>query len=132
RSLIMKFWANRKWMMGGLIVSLCINLFLLGGIFGGHFHAPWGKPGKMPGILMATVPPDLKPVIREKFKESGPAGKAEHDALKQEMEAKRFRVADALAAEPFDPARLTAELGELGQTATNMLGRAHRRISEIA
>jgi uncharacterized membrane protein len=121
-----------KWLLGGIIVSLCLNLFLLGGIFGGHFHAPWGKPGRMPGVIMATVPPELKSVIREKFKESSPEAKAERGALKQEMDGKRMRVADALAADPFDPARLEAELTELEQTATSMLSRAHRRIAEIA
>lgn len=124
--------AKRKWLLGALVVSLCVNLFLIGGIFGGHFHAPWAKPGKMSGVIMATVPPELKSVIRDKFKASSPANKAEREALRQEMEGKRLRVADALAAEPFDPARLEAELGGLEQTATGMLARAHRRISEIA
>lgn len=121
-----------KWLLGGIIVSLCLNLFLLGGMFGGHFPAPWGKPGRMPGVIMATVPPELKSVIREKFKESGPESKSEREALKQEMDGKRMRVADALAAEPFDPVRLEVELTELEQTASNMLSRAHRKIAEIA
>jgi uncharacterized membrane protein len=128
----MQIAARRRWLLGALIVSVCVNLFLIGGMFGGHFHAPWAKPGRMPGVIMATVPPELKSVIREKFQASSPASKAERDALKQEMEGKRLRVADALAAEPFDPTRLEVELSELEQTATGMLARAHRRISEIA
>jgi len=123
---------RRHWLLGGLIVSLCVNLFLLGGMFGGHFGAPWHEPRKGPGIILSTVPPELKSVIREKFKSAGEASRAEREALKQEMEAKRLRIADALAAEPFDPARLDAELIDLGVTANAMLDRAHRRISEIA
>lgn len=124
--------ARKKWLLAALIVSLCANLFLLGGIFGGHFPPPWGKPERMPGLIMMTVPPELKDTIKEKFKASSPEAKAQRRALKDEMDAKRLRVADALAAEPFDPARLQAELDQLEGTATSLLMRGHRRITEIA
>ncbi|TDQ84543.1 putative membrane protein [Dongia mobilis] len=123
---------KRRWLLGGLIASLCLNLFLLGGIFGGHFGAPWGGPPRGHGIIMSTVPPELKSVIRDRFKEMGEGSRAERDAMKQEMAAKRQQVADALAAEPFDSTRLEAELAELGVSATAMLERAHHRIAEIA
>lgn len=123
---------RKRWLLGGLIVSLCVNLFLLGGIFGGHFPGPWGKHGRFPGVIMATVPPDLKPVILEKFKASSAESKAERNVLKQEMDVKRIAVADALAADPFDPEQLRSALSELEITATSMLSRAHRRIAEIA
>jgi uncharacterized membrane protein len=123
---------RKKLLLGALIVSLCANLFLLGGIFGGHFPSPWGKHDRMPGLVMMTVPPELKPVIKEKFKASSPEQKAQREALKDELDAKRLRVADALAAEPFDPARLQAELDQLEGTATAMMMRGHSRITQIA
>lgn len=128
----MAFVTARKWLVGGFILSLCVNLFLLGGIFGGHFGAPWASPHKGMGLIMGTVPDDLKPAIREKFKAASESSKAEREALKQEMAAKRLRIAEALDADPFDPAHLETELAELGITATLMLDRAHRRIAEIA
>lgn len=123
---------KQKWILAALVLSLCVNLFLVGGIFGGHFRAPWGKGDRMPGFVMMTVPDDLKDVIREQFKKSGPEAKAAREALKEEMKAKRQRIADALAAEPFDRARLEAELLDMEKTASAMMSRGHNRIAEIA
>lgn len=123
---------KQKWVLAALIVSLCVNLFLLGGMAGGLFHAPWRKGDRMPSFVMITVPDDLKPVIREQFKKSSPEAKAAREALKQEMTAKKQRVADALAAEPFDRARLETELLEFAKTFGGMMERGHRRIAEIA
>jgi uncharacterized membrane protein len=105
--------AKAKWLLGGAIVSLCLNLFLVGGIIAGHVHGPMGGPEGKGGMIMATVPPELKPIIREKLKARGPEFKAEREKIK----ALRVRVADALAAEPFDVARLDVELAELEKTA---------------
>ncbi|MBL8707554.1 MAG: periplasmic heavy metal sensor [Rhodospirillaceae bacterium] len=122
-----------RWLLGALIVSLCLNLFLLGGHFGGFFPPPWSKHGRMHGgIIMATVPDDLRPIIRERLRAASPESKAQREALRQEMESHRKRVAEALVAEPFDPARLTGELEALELTATSLFRRAHGRIAEIA
>ena len=48
--------SKQKWILAALVLSLCVNLFLVGGIFGGHFRAPWGKGDRMPGFVMMTVP----------------------------------------------------------------------------
>lgn len=123
---------KQKWILLGLVLSLCVNLFLVGGIFGGHFRAPWGKGDRLPGIIMMTVPDDLKDVVREQFKKSDPDAIAARETLKAEMQAKRQRVADALAAEPFDRARLEAVLSEIEKTVGEMRSRGHRVVAEIA
>lgn len=123
---------RQKWILAALVLSLCVNLFLVGGIFGGHFRAPWGKGDRLPGIIMMTVPDDLKDIVREQFKKSDPETMATRAAMKEEMKAKRLRIADALAAEPFDPARLEAELAEMAKAVSEMRSEGHRSIVEIA
>jgi uncharacterized membrane protein len=125
--------SKQKWILAALIVSLCVNLFLVGGMAGGLFHKSWRKgDDRLPAFVMMTAPDDLKPVIREYLEKSNPEAEAESAALKEEMRAKRLRIADALAAEPFDRARLEAELLEMRNTIGEMRSRTHRRIAEIA
>jgi len=121
--------AKAKWLLGGAIVSLCLNLFLIGGMIAGRMHGSMGGPaGRGGGMVMATVPPELKPIIREKLKAHGPDFKAERD----EMREIRARVADALTAEPFDRAKFDAALAELERSAGTILHLAQQGLSEIA
>ena len=121
--------AKAKWLMAGAIVSLCLNLFLLAGMAAGHMHAPWGGPeGGKGGMVMATVPPELRGIIRDKLKARGPEFKQEREA----MRAQRLKVADALAADPFDPVALDAALGELEQSAGRLLHHAQQGLGRIA
>jgi len=120
--------AKAKWVMAGLIVSVCLNLFLLAGMVAGRMHGPMGGPEGRGGMVMATVPPELKSVIREKLKARGPEFREE----KEKMRELRLRVADALAAEPFDPAKLDAALAELEQSAGKLLHHAQEGLAQIA
>ena len=121
--------AKAKWLLGGAIASLCLNLFLVGGMIAGRVHGPMGGPeGKGGGMVMATVPHELKPVIREKLKARGPEFKME----RENMRALRLNVADALAAEPFDPAALDAALATLEQSAGKLLHHAQEGLAQIA
>ena len=121
--------AKAKWLLGGAIASLCLNLFLVGGMIAGRVHGPMGGPeGKGGGMVMATVPHELKPVIREKLKARGPEFKQE----RENMRALRLNVADALAAEPFDPAALDAALATLEQSAGKLLHHAQEGLAQIA
>ena len=120
--------AKAKWLLGGAIVSLCLNLFLVGGMIAGHIHGPMGGPDGKGGMVMATVPPELKPIIKEKLKARGPDFRLERDKMREI----RVRVADALAAEPFDPAKLDAALTELEQSAGKMLHLGQQGLSRIA
>jgi uncharacterized membrane protein len=121
--------AKAKWLLGGAIASLCLNLFLVGGMIAGRVHGPMGGPeGKGGGMVMATVPHELKPVIREKLKARGPEFKQE----RENMRALRLNVADALAAEPFDPAALDVALATLEQSAGKLLHHAQEGLAQIA
>lgn len=120
--------AKAKWLLGGAIVSLCLNLFLVGGMIAGRMHGPMGGPEGRGGMIMATVPPDLKPIIREKLKERGPEFKAARDNIR----TIKVQVADALAAEPFDPAKFDTVLAELEKSAGAILHLSQQGLSEIA
>jgi len=120
--------AKAKWLLGGAIVSLCLNLFLVGGMIAGRMHGPMGGPEGRGGMIMATVPSDLKPIIREKLKARGPEFKAERDNIRKI----KVQVADALAAEPFDPAKLEAVLADLEKSAGTILHLSQQGLSEIA
>lgn len=121
--------AKAKWLLAGAIVSACLNLFLLAGMVAGRMHGPWGGPeGKGGGMVMATVPHELRPVIREKLKARGPEFMQERDNMRE----LRLRVADALAAEPFDQAKLEAALTELEQSAGKLLHHAQEGLAQIA
>ncbi|MBI2256666.1 MAG: periplasmic heavy metal sensor [Proteobacteria bacterium] len=117
-----------KWLAAGLIISVCLNLFLLAGMVAGRMHGPMGGPEGKGGMVMATVPPELKSVIRDKLKAHGPEFRDE----KEKMRELRLHVADALAAEPFDPAALDAALAELEQSAGKLLHHAQVGLAEIA
>lgn len=121
--------AKAKWLLAGVIVSVCLNLFLLAGMVAGRMHGPWGGPGgRGGGMVMATVPHELRPVIRDKLKARGPDFKQERDNLRE----LRLRVADAMGAEPFDQAKLEAALAELEQSAGKLLHHAQEGLAQIA
>lgn len=120
--------AKAKWLLGGAIVSLCLNLFLVGGMIAGRMHGPMGGPEGKGGMIMATVPPDLKPIIRDKLKARG----AEFQAERENIRAIKVKVADALATEPFDAAKLDAVLTDLEQSAGKMLHLSQQGLSSIA
>jgi len=120
--------AKTKWLLAGLVVSVCLNLFLLAGMVAGRMHGPLGGPEGKGGMVMATVPPDLKPIIRDKLKARG----SEFRVEKEKMRALRLQVADALAAEPFDPARLDTALTALEQSAGKLLHHAQEGLAQIA
>ncbi len=120
--------AKLKWVMAGLVISICLNLFLLAGMVAGRMHGLLGGPEGRGGMVMATVPPELKSVIREKLRARGPEFRDE----KEKMRALRLHVADALAAESFDPAALEAALAELEQSAGKLLHHAQDGLAQIA
>lgn len=120
--------AKAKWLLGGAIVSLCLNLFLVGGMIAGRMHGPMGGPEPKGGMIMSTVPPGLKPIIREKLKARGPDFEAERDNIRKI----KAQVADALAAEPFDPAKLDAVLTDLEKSAGTILHLSQQGLSKIA
>jgi len=139
-----------------LVASLALNLFLAGAFashWAGRLFGPggFGPPGPPPGPAPFAPPPP--PVLRSLLAETDrpvlDAVKAEHDpavrAAFREMEGARARVRQALQAEPFDAAALSAAFADLRRQEeavasavqamlTDLLGRlepaARRRIAE--
>jgi uncharacterized membrane protein len=118
-------------MVGGAILSLCLNLFLLGGMAATHLHGPHGGMfgrGERGGMVMATVPPELKSILRKKFMEQG----MDFGGERERMNGVRARIAVALAAEPYDPVAFDAALADLQQAAAAMMDAAHKTLAEVA
>lgn len=117
-----------KWLLIGFIISICFNLFMLAGIVAGRVHGFLGRPEGRGGMVMATVPTELKPIIREKLKARG----SEFRQEREKMRELRAQVANALAAEPFDPVILDTALSNLEQSAGKMLHHAQDGLAKIA
>jgi uncharacterized membrane protein len=126
----------------GGIVSLCLNLFLIGLLVGGLWHGPhhgWGPPGPMAAddrpssgesgkIGFMTVPPE----IRKELKDVLAPHEAEIDKMRDAMRLARAEVAKQLSADPFDPAAFEQALNVMqqqGQLAQRMM---HGLIVEAA
>ncbi|MDY0882462.1 periplasmic heavy metal sensor [Dongia soli] len=124
----------------GGIVSLCLNLFLIGLLVGGLWHGPhhgWGsgpvaaddRPSGEPSkIGFMTVPPE----IRKELKDVLAPHEAEIDRMRDAMRLARAEVAKQLSADPFDPAAFEQALDTMqqqGQVAQQMM---HGLIVEAA
>jgi uncharacterized membrane protein len=103
-----------RWLLAALVVSLAVNLAVGGVVLG---HVLRGPPGWRPGDpeggpahrLMRLLPPEARDTMRQSFEAAGPDIRARAKALREA----RDRVRDAIAAEPFDRARLDAALSDM-------------------
>jgi uncharacterized membrane protein len=124
----------------GGIVSLCLNLFLIGLLVGGLWHGPhhgWGvdpmaaddRPSGEPSkIGFMSVPPE----IRKELKDILAPHEAEIEKMRDAMRLARAEVAKQLSAEPFDPEafnRALTTMQQQGQVAQQMM---HGLIVEAA
>ena len=101
---------SRKWIVGGLVLSVTVNL-LLAGFVAGRLLEPRMNPPHMDPTL-ALFPalrelPDarraeLRPLVREEFRKARPE-------MRRMMKAQRA-INAALTAEPFSEAALSAAL----------------------
>ena len=104
--------ASAKWLIGVVAVSLCINLFLVGlmaghWIYGPGFLGRGGPDGPRRGIeaMIAGVPEDLRPMIKQKF-----------DAAKPQFQAQREKIRAVR-----DSQTLVLAIGTPGDDATPFL-----------
>jgi len=124
--------SGTKWLIGVAVVSLCVNLFLVGSMAGRWFDGPGGHggpDGPRRGIeaMIAGMPDDLRPLIKQKFD----AAKPQFQAQREKIRAARDKVAQAAQADPFDPAAFDAAFKDF-QAAMNGMGTlAHQTIGEI-
>lgn len=124
--------SGAKWLIGIAAVSLCANLFLVG-LMAGHWiygpRFPMGPDGPRRGMeaMIAGVPEDLRPMIKQKFD----AAKPQFQAQREKIRAARDKLAAAAEADPFDPAALDQAFGEFQQAMDGMGAIAHQTIREI-
>jgi uncharacterized membrane protein len=125
--------SGAKWLIGVAVVSLCVNLFLVGlmaghWIYGPHFLRG-GPDGPRRGLdaMIAGVPEDLRPMIKQKFDAAKPQFQAQRDKIR----AARDKLAAAGKADPFDPAAFDQAFHEFQDTMDGMGALAHQTIREI-
>jgi uncharacterized membrane protein len=130
--------SGAKWLVGGAVVSLCVNLFLVGLMAGHWIYGPprFGPGGPMGGpggsghgmeAMINGLPEDVRPVFKQEFG----AAKPQFDAARDQVRAARAKVEQAAEADPFDPAAFDQAFDEL-QTAMDGIQKvAHETISKI-
>jgi uncharacterized membrane protein len=127
--------SRAKWLIGIAAVSLCVNLFLVGLMAGHRIYGPglFGHDGPGDGprrgleAMIAGMPEDLRPLIKEKFEAAKPQFQAQRDKIR----AARDKVTTAAEAEPFDPAAFDQAFKELQDSMAGMGAIAHQTIREI-
>src|SRR4029453_3140673 len=122
--------SRAKWLIGVAAVSLCVNLFLVGSMAGHWWPRGHGGPdGPRRGIeaMIAGVPEDLRPLIKQKFEAANP----QFEAQREKIRAARDKVAAAAEAEPFDPAAFDQSFKDLQAEMDGMGAIAHQTIREI-
>ncbi|HVY99811.1 MAG TPA: periplasmic heavy metal sensor [Dongiaceae bacterium] len=127
--------SGAKWLVGGAVVSLCINLFLVG-LMAGHWiygpprFGPGGPGGPGRGGMEAMIgglPEEVRPIFKQEFG----AARAQFDSARDQVRAARDKVEQAAEADPFDPAAFDAAFDEL-QTAMDGIQKiAHQTIGRI-
>ena len=97
-------------LLGALIVSLCVNLLLAGAMIGGRWHdGPRHR-------FLENVPEQARPVMEQVFDAHRPEFDARRDAIRQA----RMKVADALKADPVDQAQLDQAMDDYLQKSMAM------------
>ena len=124
--------SGAKWLIGVAVVSLCVNLFLVGLMAGRWIDGPrgfGGPDGPRRGIeaMIAGVPEDLRPMIKQKFE----AAKQQFQAQRDKIRAARDKLAAAGEADPFDPAAFDQAFHEFQDAMGGMGAIAHQTIREI-
>ena len=126
--------SGAKWLVGGAVLSLCINLFLVGlmagnWIYGPRFGpgGPMGGPGHGMEAMINGLPDDVRPIFKQEFG----AAKPQFDAARDQMRAAREKVQKAAEADPFDPAAFDQAFDDLQTAMDGMQKIAHQTIGKI-
>ena len=92
---------RQKWILGGLIVSLAINLFVVGAYATFRIGSHRGFGGEMRAIVHA-VPDDARKELRKKFRARRGEMRDLRDMASRETAGALKNLAAALRQEPFD------------------------------
>jgi uncharacterized membrane protein len=128
--------SGARWLVGGAVVSLCINLFLIG-LMAGHWiygppfgpHGPGGGPGPKGGMeaMINGLPEDMRPIFKQEFG----AAKPQFDTARDQVRDARTKVEQAAQADPFDPAAFDQAFDQLQASMDGVQKIAHQTIGKI-
>ena len=124
--------SGARWLVGVVVVSLCINLFLIGLMAGPWVYGPPfgpGGPGPKRGVeaMISGLPAEVRPVFKQEFG----AAKPQFDAARDQVRAARAKVEKAAEADPFDPAAFDQAFDELQTAMDGVQKIAHQTIGKI-
>jgi len=105
---------------GGLLVSLCLNLFAAGAWFSANRLVDRRVDASV-GSLMRGYPPELRREVMRRLAVDRPAF---HAAI-AELRAARQRMRAAMRAEPFAPDEVTRSMGAVRAATTTLQARLH-------
>ena len=124
--------SGARWLVGGTVVSLCINLFLIGLMAGHWFYGP-SRSGPGPGpksgmeAMINGLPEEVRPIFKQEFG----AAKPQFDAARDHVRSARDKVEKVAKADPFDLAAFDQAFDDL-QTAMDEVQKiAHSTIGKI-
>jgi uncharacterized membrane protein len=114
---------TRRWLAVALVVSVGINLLFVGIAAGRYFtHRGFERPGEpIAERIGRALPPEAGEIFRNELRQRRPDIASARLALREA----RQEVRTALAAEPFDPARLEAALGEMRRRGLSLQQTMH-------
>jgi uncharacterized membrane protein len=121
-----------RWLIGGLILSLVVNLLLVGVVIGrmsgGHGHGMGPDPTtgffRVLGFLSDERRAEIAADLRDQMRDLIP--------VLRRMRGNQRHVFETLTAEPFDPARLEQALADLRTDLTTAQVSSHRSFVEVA
>jgi uncharacterized membrane protein len=125
---------RRRWLGLALVLSLAVNLFLVGILAGGWLARgpaagfdPAAGPASIPHMIRA-LPPTARDAALERFAERRRALRGQMTALRRARQS----VYEALTAEAFDRAALEAALGDLREQVAALQAGLHEAIVAVA
>jgi uncharacterized membrane protein len=136
-----------RWIAIALFVSLAVNLFLAGTMFGDRLRGRHGPPHPPPaaaeapaptagdtvvrGVILRMVralPADRQAAFEEKFAQHRP----QVQAAQQEMRAARLRLREKMTAEPFDRDEVGAAFEALRQRNLAVQAALHEAVIDAS
>ena len=122
---------RRKWLLAGLVVSVALNLALIGFLAGTAGGPPaWRTPGFDPAVGLARLVRFLPDERRDELLDR--SARREIGASLRDMRRAQRAMHEALAADTFDRAALAASLGQFRDHFAASQARSHAAFVEIA
>lgn len=107
-----------------LVASLALNLFILGAIAADRFGTGVREPAFGPQLTQLMPRKFLRSLDGDRRRDIVGLVRNHRLAIRDgraELKAKALAIADALAADPYDPAALTTAVEDFGRTSNKMV-----------